>query len=188
MFRAYLAHHQARQILSIQPLVTIILCWWPSCVQSRLPTCTQLGHQRRMIVIRGCIDTICLSWWWALCARIMERVINKYIERNLCVTLVIYQESLHDARSLKCKKYVKYPLFLLAFSETWIFLTGFRKIFTQMSNLMKILPMGAELFHADRRTDMTKPIIAFRSFANGPKYYGNCFNKIYTAKPMPFWF
>ena len=36
-------------------------------------------------------------------ARNMERVINKYIERNLCVTLVIYQESLHDARSTKCK-------------------------------------------------------------------------------------
>jgi len=28
---------------------------------------------------------------------------NKYIERNLCVTLVIYQESLHDARLTKCK-------------------------------------------------------------------------------------
>ena len=28
---------------------------------------------------------------------------NKYIERNLCVTLVIYQESLHDAWSTKCK-------------------------------------------------------------------------------------
>jgi hypothetical protein len=28
---------------------------------------------------------------------------SKYIERNLCVTLVIYQESLHDARSTKCK-------------------------------------------------------------------------------------
>jgi hypothetical protein len=26
---------------------------------------------------------------------------NKYIERNLCVTLVIYQESLHDAGSTK---------------------------------------------------------------------------------------
>jgi len=26
------------------------------------------------------------------------------IERNLWVTLVIYQESLHDARSTKCKK------------------------------------------------------------------------------------
>jgi hypothetical protein len=29
--------------------------------------------------------------------------INKHIENNLCITLVIYQESLHDARSTKCK-------------------------------------------------------------------------------------
>ena len=29
---------------------------------------------------------------------------NKCVERNFCVTLVIYQESLHDARSTKCKK------------------------------------------------------------------------------------
>ena len=26
-----------------------------------LPTCTHLGHQRRMTVTRGCIDRICLS-------------------------------------------------------------------------------------------------------------------------------
>jgi len=26
-------HHQERQIVSIQPLVTVILCWWPRCVQ-----------------------------------------------------------------------------------------------------------------------------------------------------------
>ena len=32
---------------------------------------------------------------------------NKYIERNLCVTLVIYQESLHDARSTKCKNVLR---------------------------------------------------------------------------------
>ena len=25
------------------------------------------------------------------------------MQRNLCITLVIYQESLHDARSTKCK-------------------------------------------------------------------------------------
>jgi hypothetical protein len=31
--------------------------------------------------------------------------------------------------------------------------------------------MGAELFHADRRTDMTKLVVAFRNFANAPK---NC--------------
>jgi len=34
---------------------------------------------------------------------------------------------------------------------------------------MKILPVEAELFHADRRTDMTKLIVAFRNFANAPK-------------------
>ena len=26
-------HHQERQIVPIQPLVTVILCWWPRCVQ-----------------------------------------------------------------------------------------------------------------------------------------------------------
>jgi hypothetical protein len=43
---------------------------------------------------------------------------------------------------------------------------------TQMSNFIKLLPVGAELFHADRRTDgekdMKKPIVAFRNFANAP--------------------
>ena len=34
---------------------------------------------------------------------------------------------------------------------------------------MKIRPVGAELFHADRRTDMTKLIVAIRNFANAPK-------------------
>jgi len=38
---------------------------------------------------------------------------------------------------------------------------------------MKIRPVGAELFHAgrrtDERTDMTKLIVAFRNFANEPK-------------------
>jgi len=34
---------------------------------------------------------------------------------------------------------------------------------------MKIHLVGAELFHADVRTDMTKLIIAFLNFANTPK-------------------
>ena len=38
---------------------------------------------------------------------------------------------------------------------------------------MKILPVEAELFYADgrtdRRTDMKKLIIAFRNFGNAPK-------------------
>jgi hypothetical protein len=33
---------------------------------------------------------------------------------------------------------------------------------------IKIRPVGAELFHSDRQTDMTKLIVAFRNFANAP--------------------
>ena len=58
---------------------------WTSDLQTtRPPTAT-----------RGCIDTISLSWWWARCAWNMYRVTNrnKYIEKNLCITLVIYQDS-----------------------------------------------------------------------------------------------
>jgi hypothetical protein len=34
---------------------------------------------------------------------------------------------------------------------------------------MKIRPVTAELFHADRWTDMMKPIVAFRNFAKAPR-------------------
>jgi hypothetical protein len=34
---------------------------------------------------------------------------------------------------------------------------------------MKIHPVGAELFHADGKTDKTKLTVAFRNFANVPK-------------------
>jgi hypothetical protein len=46
-----------------------------------------------------------------------------------------------------------------------------RQIFEnpQISNAMKIRPMGAELFHEDGQTDISKLIVAFRNFANAPK-------------------
>ena len=59
--------------------------------------------------------------------------------------------------------YVKYLLLVSDFSETWMFSIDFQKN-TQISNFMKIRPVGAELFHAGRRTkertDMTKFIVA----------------------------
>ena len=39
----------------------------------------------------------------------------------------------------------------------------------QISNFMKIHPVGAGLFHVDRRTDMTKLTVAFRQLANAPR-------------------
>ena len=40
---------------------------------------------------------------------------------------------------------------------------------SEVLNFMKIRPVGAELFHADGRTDMTKLLVAFRNFANASK-------------------
>ena len=40
---------------------------------------------------------------------------------------------------------------------------------TQIPNFTKIRPVGAELFHAERWTDMKRLIVAFRNFANAPK-------------------
>jgi hypothetical protein len=64
--------------------------------------------------------------------------------------------------------HVKYTLFFSSFNEIFNFLNRFSKNM-QISNLMKICSVGAELFHADRRTDMTKPIVAYRHFENAPK-------------------
>ena len=65
--------------------------------------------------------------------------------------------------------HVKYPLFLSDFNETKIFSADFSKN-PQVTNSMKTLTVGAELFHADARTDketnMTKRIVAFHIVAN----------------------
>jgi hypothetical protein len=51
---------------------------------------------------------------------------------------------------------------------------------------MKIRPVKAELFHADRRTDgeteMTKLIVAFRNIANAPKNWQSCIQWVITIK------
>jgi len=36
---------------------------------------------------------------------------------------------------------------------------------------MKIRRVGVEIFHADRQTDMTKPIVAFHDFVIAPSMY-----------------
>jgi competence transcription factor ComK len=62
--------------------------------------------------------------------------------------------------------YLKYPLFLSDFNQTWIFPTFSKN--TQISNFTKIRPVGAELFYADGQKHMMKLTVAFRNFANAP--------------------
>ena len=62
----------------------------------------------------------------------------------------------------------KVPVILVRFYSN----SNFRKRLsksTQTSNFMKIRPVGAELFRADRRTDMATITVAFRNIANVPK-------------------
>jgi hypothetical protein len=66
----------------------------------------------------------------------------------------------------------KVPVILVWLWCKFNFLDRFSKK-AQISNFIKIRPVGAELFHADRqrdgRTGMSKLIVAFRNFANAPK-------------------
>jgi hypothetical protein len=41
--------------------------------------------------------------------------------------------------------------------------------YAKISNLMKIRLVEADLFDADRRTDITKLIVTYRNFAKAPK-------------------
>jgi len=74
--------------------------------------------------------------------------------------------------------HVKYSLFLSDFIEL-AFPDRFSK-HTQISDFMKIRPLGAELFHEDGQTDITSLIVAFLNFANAPKYAWSC-----TYHPPP---
>ena len=77
--------------------------------------------------------------------------------------------------------HVKSRLFFSDCNETWIFFDSCSKN-TQILNFMKIRPLEAELFNADRRTDMTKLIVTFLNFSNEPK--NECvvcgWNNLYT--------
>ena len=59
--------------------------------------------------------------------------------------------------------HVKYLLFLSTFNETCTFLGRFLKN-TQISNFMKIFPVGAELFRLDGQTEAHKANSRFSQF------------------------
>ena len=89
--------------------------------------------------------------------------------------------------------HVKYPLFLLDFNETGIFFDLCSKS-TQISNSVKIRPVGAELLHADGQTDMMKLKVAFCNFAEVAKTSSylrisyDCNNQQFFCMRHSLWF
>ena len=66
--------------------------------------------------------------------------------------------------------HVNYPLFLPGFHETWIFSTDIRKIIS-ISNFMKVRPVGAQLFHADRHAGANNRFSQFCELAPKPRVH-----------------
>ena len=61
---------------------------------------------------------------------------------NLCITLVIYQESLHDARSTKCKKKNRY---VINMSEFFFLMVGILIIYHSPVRPVKVKTLKVTL-------------------------------------------
>jgi hypothetical protein len=59
---------------------------------------------------------------------------------------------------------------LSGLNETYVFWTDLRKN-SQISNFVKIPPVGTELFHANRWPKTTEIMVVFRYFAKEPQLY-----------------
>ena len=87
MFRAHCAHHQERQIVSVQPLVTVTLCWWPCRVQTAHDTahdtatcfgCTKQPSTAVTFRYEFLFFYVSESWSWWWLFRTAETVLCMY--------------------------------------------------------------------------------------------------------------
>jgi hypothetical protein len=121
----------------------------------------------------------CLHHVFAHCLHKETNFGENFTEHNMCVLIASasfvcsisrFKENsekyCHNIHIYICKLSVILARLCLNFN----FLDRFSKI-SQESNLMKILPVGLHLFHADGQTDrdMVVFIIAFCDFAKAPK-------------------
>ena len=88
---------------------------------------------------------------------------NKVTEHKMCVLIFSTTSVWNISRSKK--NWARYDR-----NVYWNFLDRFARN-ARISNFIKFHPVGAELFHADKGTDMKKLTVAFRNFAKALKNY-----------------
>ena len=88
--------------------------------------------------------------------------------RSSCRVPVVLVRSSCRVPLVLVRSSCRVPVVLVWFQSNFNFLHIFSKN-TQISDFMKIWPVGAELFHADGQTDTTKLTDAFPNFTNAPK-------------------
>ena len=104
MFRATLCSSSGESIVSIQHLVYVSLCRWPFGMQvgKFLPD-LHTGRSPTQSDIYQMYWYNWLFWWWTRsCSKHVENQ-NKYIQKGLCVKLVIYRNytEMHGHQNIK---------------------------------------------------------------------------------------
>jgi hypothetical protein len=105
MFRATSCSSSGELILSIEHLVCVTLCRWPSSVHvgKELPDM----HTRRSPTQSDTYQMLYwynwFSWWWVRCCSKHVENWNKHAEKKLCVRLVIYKNcaEMHGQQNIK---------------------------------------------------------------------------------------
>jgi hypothetical protein len=111
MFRAPTCSSSGESIISIQNLLCVTLCRWPSSMQVRrkLPTCILDGHLHR-VTYQELHWHNWFSWWWARgCSKHVENW-NKHIRKKIVCQVGHLQELYWDGSTVNRSYWDKFDI------------------------------------------------------------------------------
>ena len=148
-----------------------------------MPVALSIQHAKRMLccLLRALrLYSICLHY--LINGKNLGRNVTKY---KMCVLIfstrfvwnMSFEEELSEISQIYLGLRVKYPKLLSDIKETWIFSTNFRKILKYQISWKSVQCSGSQYVacgRKDRRTDMMKRTVVFRSFKKEHKSHTEC--------------